>query len=292
MGAADIVPGVSGGTIAFITNIYDELIESINSININSIKLLLKGNFKGFWTAVNGNFVLVLLLGIACSFLTLANVVHYLLNNHVELLWSFFFGLVLASIIYVGRKVEKWNGLKVIALLIGTGVAYYLTIQPPLGNSSESWYIFISGMIAICAMILPGISGSFILLILGSYITFITAIKDREIGTILVFGSGCIIGLLAFARVLKWMFNKYHDLTIAVLTGFLVGSLNKLWPWKENLQLLYTHSDGKKDYFQENVSPENFVGEPMILQCIITGLIGFGLIFGIEFIAKKLKVKS
>ncbi len=289
MGAADVVPGVSGGTIAFISGIYEELLNTISSVNLGALKTLKNEGIKAAWKAINGNFIVALFLGIGISVVSLAKLISYLLEEHPILLWSFFFGLVLASVFYVGRQVKEWSVGKVIGLLIGAAIAFYVTILPPLGNSEESWFIFVSGMIAICAMILPGISGSFILLILGAYEAVIGAIKDKDFVIIGIFGGGCVIGLLAFSRVLKWLFSKYHDLTVAILTGFLVGSLNKIWPWKVNGELLYTHSDGKQDFLQTNVLPNGVEGDPKILSAVLFFVLGAALIFGMEFVAKKLK---
>jgi len=289
MGAADVVPGVSGGTIAFISGIYEELLETINSVNIGALKTLKNEGMKAAWKSINGNFIVTLFLGIGISIASLAKLISYVLEAHPILIWSFFFGLVLASILYVGKQVKSWNAGSIVSLIIGTGLAFWITILPPLSSSNELWFIFVSGMIAICAMILPGISGSFILLLMGSYQTVLGAVKDKEFFTIAVFMLGAIMGLLSFSKILKWMFAKYHDLTIAVLTGFLIGSLNKLWPWKINKELLYTHSDGKKDFLQENVFPTDIVGEPQVMYAVAFCILGAGLIFGMEIVSKKMK---
>jgi len=289
MGAADVVPGVSGGTIAFISGIYEELLETINAINFGVFKTLKNNGIKAAWKSINGNFIVTLFLGIGISIASLAKLISYVLEAHPILIWSFFFGLVLASILYVGKQVKSWNAGSIVSLIIGTGLAFWITILPPLSSSNELWFIFVSGMIAICAMILPGISGSFILLLMGSYQTVLVAVKDKEFYTIVVFMLGAIMGLLSFSKVLKWMFAKYHDLTIAVLTGFLIGSLNKLWPWKINKELLYTHSDGKKDFLQENVFPTDIVGEPQVMYAVAFCILGAGLIFGMEIVSKKMK---
>ena len=255
MGAADVVPGVSGGTIAFISGIYEELLGTISSIKPSLLQTLFKQGIRAFWKEINGAFLAPLLCGIAISVLSLAKGISWMLENEPVLLWSFFFGLVLASIFLVGKQVKRWNVASIVAFILGAGFAFWITLLPPLAPSTSMWFLFISGAIAICAMILPGISGSFILLILGSYKVVIDAVKGLEIKEILIFGAGCIVGLLSFSRLLKWLFAKYQNTTIAILTGFLLGSLNKLWPWKENTQLLYTHSDGKQDFLQENISP-------------------------------------
>ena len=287
MGAADIVPGVSGGTIAFITGIYEELLESLSSLNFGTLKSLFIVGLAATWKKVNGNFLVALFAGILISIFSLAKAIKYFLEFHPHLLWSFFFGLLGASIIYVGKKIENWNLANIIGLIVGSGIAFYLTLLSPGSNIGDSWYIFVCGAIAICAMILPGISGSFILLLLGAYPTIITAVSDREFTTLGIFAAGCIIGLLVFSKVLNWMFKNHKDLTIAVLTGFLIGSMNKLWPWKENVELLYTHSDGREDWLQSNVVPRAFQSDPQILFAVLLAGFGFALIFLMERFASK-----
>ncbi len=258
MGAADVVPGVSGGTIAFITGIYEELIDTISGVDLSLLKTLKKEGLKAFWKQLNGNFIVALFLGIGISIISLAKVISYLLDTHPILVWSFFFGLVLASIHLVGKQVKKWNFATIVAFVIGAIIAFWITILPPMQQADANWYIFISGVIAICAMILPGISGSFILLLLGSYQTILNAIKEFDITKIVIFAGGCVVGLLSFSHLLKWMFKKFEDITIAVLAGFLLGSLNKLWPWKETLKT-YTNSHGKViPLEQNNISPSKF----------------------------------
>lgn len=242
MGAADVVPGVSGGTIAFITGIYEELIESINRINLEAIRILRKDGLAKAWQYINGWFFVPLFLGIGVSIISLAKGISWLLENQPVLLWSFFFGLVFASIFFVGKQVKKWGLSPALFFIIGAAIAYLVTIIPASGANDSLWYIFLSGSIAICAMILPGISGSFILVLLGSYSVVLNAIHEREISIILTFAAGAIIGLLSFARLLKVMFAKYHDITIALLSGFLLGSLNKIWPWKRVDEVMIKHA--------------------------------------------------
>jgi len=242
MGAADVVPGVSGGTIAFITGIYEELIESINRINLEALRTLRKEGFAKAWEYINGWFFVPLFLGIAVSIVSLAKGISWLLENQPVLLWSFFFGLVFASIFFVGKQVKQWGISPAVAFIIGAVIAYLVTILPASGSNDSLWYIFLSGSIAICAMILPGISGSFILVLLGSYSVVLNAIHERELSIIVTFGAGAILGLLSFARLLKVMFAKYHDLTIALLSGFLLGSLNKIWPWKRVDEIMIKHA--------------------------------------------------
>jgi putative membrane protein len=287
MGAADVVPGVSGGTIAFITGIYEELLNTINSVNLEALKKLKTEGLKGFWKHINGNFIVALFLGIGISVYKLAGLITHLMETQATLLWSFFFGLIIASIYLVGKKVAKWDISKIIGLIIGTGVAFYITLLAPMENPSELWFVFLSGAIAICAMILPGISGSFILLLLGSYELVLTSIKDLKLTIIAVFGAGCVVGLLSFSKVLSWMFKKHHDLTIAILTGFLIGSLNKIWPWKETISTRVNSHDEIVPFIQENVLPSNFDGDSQLILAIVMALVGLGLILVLEKVANK-----
>ncbi len=285
MGAADVVPGVSGGTIAFITGIYEELLNTINAVNLEALTKLKTEGVKGFWNHINGNFIVALFLGIGISVASLAKLITYLMENQAVLLWSFFFGLIISSIYLVGKKITKWSISKIIGLIIGTGIAFYITLLPPMENPNALWYVFLSGAIAICAMILPGISGSFILLLLGSYELVLTSIKDFKLTIIAVFASGCIVGLLSFSKLLSWMFKKHHDLTIAVLTGFLIGSLNKIWPWKETISTRINSHGEAVPFIQNNISPSNFNGEPQIIFAVVMAIIGLGLILVLEKVA-------
>jgi putative membrane protein len=293
MGAADVVPGVSGGTIAFITGIYEELINSIKSINGNAIKLLLSGKFAELWKAVNGNFLVSVMLGIFISILSLAKVLEYLLNNFPILVWSFFFGLIVASAIYVARTIEKWNATTTIAGLAGIAIAYLITIITPAEANTSYWFIFISGAIAICAMILPGISGSFILVLLGMYRFVLAAIGEFNIPVLAIFMFGALIGIISFSNVLSWLLKKYHYPTIAVLAGFMVGSLNKVWPWKEVTETIVDRHGELKPVAERNILPgvyEQITGnESFVLGAIVFVIVGFVLIFVVEGIGKRLQ---
>jgi len=287
MGAADVVPGVSGGTIAFISGIYEELLTSISSIKFSSIKLLKDKGFKVFWKTINGNFLLALVIGIFISILSLAKIISWLLENEPILVWSFFFGLVLASILFIGKQITKWTILSVVLFLIGAVIAYYITtLQPLVSENSSPLFLFIAGALAICAMILPGISGSFILVLLGAYKPVLDAIHDRDFKLLAILASGAIIGLLSFSKVLKWLFNHYKNLTLAVLTGFILGSLNKIWPWKETLTWR-TNSEGIKVPFNEqSISPFSFEGDAQFTMAIVLAIIGFAVIIILEQVAK------
>lgn len=288
MGAADVVPGVSGGTIAFISGIYEELLGSISNVNLKLFNTLKKEGLKAAWKQVNGNFLLSLFLGIFISVVTLAKAIKYLLENEPILLWSFFFGLVLASIIYVAKQITKWNFISVLLLLLSSFLAYYVTTLNPLVNENSSLlFLSLAGAIAICAMILPGISGAFILVLLGAYKTILTAVDDRDLKTIATVGLGAIVGLLSFSKILKWLFSNYKNYTLAALTGFIIGSLNKIWPWKETLTWR-TNSHGVKVPFnQVSVSPFSFEGDPQIPFAVLLALIGFLLILLMEKLAVK-----
>ena len=278
MGAADVVPGVSGGTIAFIVGIYEELINSIKSINGHSLKLLLSGKLAAFWKAVNANFLLSIIAGIGISVFSLAKIITYLLVTHPILVWSFFFGLVLASTWFVSKDIKHWNWKTILSFVAGSLMAFFITVATPAETPSNLLFIFLCGAIAICAMILPGISGSFILVLLGKYFYIMEAVKTLNISVILVFMGGAAIGITSFSRVLSFALGKFHDITIAVLAGFMLGSLNKVWPWKETIET-YTDSHGVvKPLVEANILPNQFVMEAI-------GLMIFGF-FLVYFIVK------
>jgi putative membrane protein len=286
MGAADVVPGVSGGTIAFISGIYEELISSINQVSLKSLKLLKTEGFASMWKSVNGNFLISLLLGIAISVITLAKIIRHLLETQPILIWSFFFGLVLASIFYVAKQIARWNFGAIFLLLLGAFIAYFITTLTPQNAAISYPYLFLSGALAICAMILPGISGSYILLLLGVYKPVLDAIHDKDFKVIGTLMLGAIVGLLSFSRLLKWLFDNYQNLTLAALTGFIIGSLNKIWPWKVIMQSEMI--DGKLKILQEkSISPMNFEGDNQIIYALILASIGFLFIIFLEKLAVK-----
>ena len=288
MGAADVVPGVSGGTIAFISGIYEELLGSISNVNLGLFKTLKNEGFKIAWKQLNGNFLLSLFIGIFISILSLAKAIKYLLENEPILLWSFFFGLVLASIIYIAKQISKWNFIIIIILTLGAFLAYYITtLNPLISENSSSLYVFFAGAIAICAMILPGISGSFILVLLGAYKPVLDALNDKDFKTIFTFIAGAIIGLLSFSKVLKWLFANYKNFTLAALTGFILGSLNKIWPWKETLTWRVNSHGIKVPFNQQSVTPFSFDGDPELSLAIVLAIVGFLLILLMEKLAVK-----
>jgi putative membrane protein len=289
MGAADVVPGVSGGTIAFISGIYEELIDTLNNINFSLLKHLKQEGIKSTWKKANGSFLIALLSGVFVSVISLAKGVEWLLEHQPILLWSFFFGLVLASIIYVGKQIKTTpSDIKIfLAMTIGTVVAYLITTLNPAETSDTNLFLFFAGALAICAMILPGISGAFILVIIGAYSPVLEALNNRDIKTILIIGAGAVIGLLSFSKLLKWLFEKYHRLTLAVITGFMIGSLNKIWPWKETLTFRTNSKGVQVPLNEKSISPFNFDGDPQLLQAITLMVFGILIILILEKISAK-----
>ena len=279
MGAADVVPGVSGGTIAFIVGIYDELINSIKSINGKSLKLLFTGQLSAFWKMINGSFLFSILLGIGISVFSLAKIITWLLVEHPILVWSFFFGLVLASTWFVAKDIKGWNWKTVLGFVIGVVVAFYITVATPAETPSYLWFIFVCGAIAICAMILPGISGSFILVLLGKYFFIMDAVKTLDLVVIAVFGAGAVIGITSFSRVLSYALKHVRNITLAVLSGFMLGSLNKVWPWKETV---ITHMDGHDLAIENNILPNAYVAEAVVLM-----IVGFFMVYFLEKLSMK-----
>lgn len=277
MGAADVVPGVSGGTIAFIVGIYEELINSIKSINTANLRLLFRGQFRSFWQGINANFLLSIVLGIGISIFSLAKIITYLLVNQPILVWAFFFGLVLASTWFVAKEIKQWKVKTVISFVIGSILAFYITIATPSETPTHPLFIFFCGAIAICAMILPGISGSFILVLLGKYFYIMEAVKTFRVSVMLTFVAGALIGITTFSRVLSFALRRFHDATIALLSGFMLGSLNKVWPWKETIET-YTDSHGVvKPLVEQNIAPN-----AQVIEAIALMVLGFVLVYALE----------
>jgi putative membrane protein len=291
MGAADVVPGVSGGTIAFISGIYEELIDSIKSINLSSLKTLLKQGIPAFWKQINGTFLIVLLLGIAVSLVSLAKVISYGLQEYPVMIWSFFFGMILSSTWFVAKKITKVDIPGAIAFIVGTAAAYYITVATPTQTPETWWFLFISGAIAICAMILPGISGSFILLLMGKYHYVLNAVKTFDIKTIVIFALGCVIGIISFAQVISWLFKKFHNATLALLTGFMVGSLNKVWPWKVVTEYRINSKGEMVPFLERSVTVREFemaTGETgSLLYALLFMALGLVLIIFFEKLASR-----
>ena len=283
MGAADVVPGVSGGTVAFIVGIYEELINSIKSINPTNLKLLFTFRIAAFWKAINANFLLALVSGIGISIFSLAKLITYLLENQPVLVWSFFFGVVLSSTYFVAKTITQWDWKTYLFFIIGTVGAYFITVATPTETPSNLFFIFLCGAIAICAMILPGISGSFILVLLGKYFYIMNAVKSLNILIMFVFVCGAFIGITSFSNVLSFLLRKYHNTTIATLAGFMLGSLNKVWPWKETIET-FTDSHGTiKPLVEENILPNSHLWEGL-------GLIVFGIV--LVYVLEKLSQKK
>ncbi len=306
MGAADVVPGVSGGTIAFISGIYQELIETIDRLDFGIIKVWKKEGFKKMFIHYNLGFLVSLFLGVFISILSLANLISYLLENHPVIVWSFFFGLVVASIIYIGKQIKKWSPIIIITAIIGVAVAYYITIATPAQAPDALYFFFLSGCIAIIAMILPGVSGSFILVLLGSYGIVLSSLTDFIDGVtsgnwevvktsflkVLLFIIGCVIGLKLFSKALKWMFAHKQEITSAILTGFMIGSLNKIWPWKNVLSTRTDRHGDEVPLLEKSVLPSSFEGEPLVMYAIVFSIIGFLAIFLLERLAVRKKINA
>lgn len=287
MGAADVVPGVSGGTIAFIVGIYDELINSIKSINLESLKLFFSGKWATFWKKINGNFLFFLLAGIGISVFSLAKLITWLLVNQPILVWSFFFGLVLASTWFVSKDIKEWKSWKTwVAFVIGAVVAFYITVATPAETPSNLLFIFLCGAIAICAMILPGISGSFILVLLGKYFFIMDAVKTLDVVVIAVFGAGVCIGITSFSHILSYALAHFRNITLAVLTGFMLGSLNKVWPWKEVVETFVDSHGEVKPLIETNILPNAHVPEAVVLM-----VVGFFLVYFLEKLSAKTPVR-
>jgi putative membrane protein len=291
MGAADAVPGVSGGTIAFITGIYEELIFSLKQCGVKALKVLFQEGLKSAWQYINGGFLLALFSGVIISILTVSGVVLYLLANHPILLWAFFFGLILAAVWSVIRHIDKWKIGITATFLIGTVSAFFITTISPTTIDTSPFIVFLSGMIAICAMILPGISGSFILLLLGMYSPMLTAVKEIQLVTLSIFASGCVAGLLSFSHILSWMFNHYKTMTLALLGGFMLGSLNKVWPWKQTIESAIDRHGKEIPLVQNNILPQTFETlhtQPAYMwYAIMLMILGMGMVIGLEKIGQK-----
>lgn len=291
MGAADIVPGVSGGTIAFITGIYFRLLEAINSVPGAVVTQLFRGDVKGFWWRCDGNFLVCLLAGVLVSVATLASAISYALETYPILIWSFFFGLILASVWHVGRQVRSVAPALLLPLCAGIVFAWWVTTLPA-GQVDPSGAVFLgAGALAICAMILPGISGSFILVIIGMYAPVLEAIGNLQAGLLLLFAMGCVVGLLSIARVITWAFHRYHDPVLALLTGCMIGALNKVWPWKETLSWR-TNSSGEQVALNEaSVSPYRYAEltglDPHVAFAVGMALAGFTLVLAVEWLGSR-----
>lgn len=291
MGAADAVPGVSGGTVAFISGIYEELIDSIRRITPSALPLIWQQGPSVFWQHINGTFLLVLLSGILGSLATLARLAIYLLEQHPTMLWAFFFGLIISSSLWMLGQIKQWNSRRVVALWLGATLSYLVTVLTPIETSTTSMTVFLAGSVAICAMILPGISGSFILLLLGLYGPIMSAIKGFDLQILMLFLAGCAAGLLSFSHLLAWMFRRYHDLTLALLTGVMIGSLNKIWPWKYTTHYRIDSKGDSVPLLQDNVLPADYSAltghDPLLWGAIGLMLLGGLLVYMLERVGAK-----
>ena len=284
MGAADVIPGVSGGTIAFITGIYDEFVGSIARVDAEAVRLLFKGKIKDFWNHINGTFLLSVVAGIGISVVALAGLMQMLLSDFPIQTWAFFFGLIVASSIFILRGIKGWKVREVLMVILGAILGVTVCTLSPTQTPDALWFIFISGAIAICAMILPGISGSFILLILGKYQYIMGAISGlvagddfgRNLAIIAVFLIGAVVGILGFSKFLHWLLARWNKETLIVLAGFIIGSLVKVWPWSN----------------AEALEQVERTGSMHIGGAIAFALIGFCLVTGIELAGKLLSKKK
>ncbi|MCW3149032.1 DUF368 domain-containing protein [Stutzerimonas stutzeri] len=290
MGAADVVPGVSGGTVAFITGIYDELLRSIAALPY-AVRPLVRGRLVEAWATANAGFLLTLLAGVLTSVFSLARLITYLLEQHPIPVWSFFFGLILVSVHLVAKEIQRRNLSRGVSFVLGVAFAYWITVAAPMQWGTDSLSLFFAGAIAICAMILPGISGSFILVLLGLYPAVLGAVRSMDIGVLLVFAGGCALGLLSFAKLLSWTLRKWRDLTLAFLTGLMLGSLNKVWPWKETLTWR-TNSHGERTpLLEQNLLPGAYGDltgqDPQLLLAILLAVAGIVVVLGLEWFATR-----
>jgi putative membrane protein len=296
MGVADVIPGVSGGTIAFISGIYEELIGSIKSIDADAFKLLGQLQIKAFWKKINGSFLICVLGGIVTSLVSLAKLMTYLLEHHPIPVWSFFFGLILVSAPFIMRDIKKWNFATVLSGIVGIVIAYLITVISPTETPTNLPFIFFCGALAICAMILPGISGAFILLLIGKYEYMIKALIGLDIPVILVFVTGCFLGLLGFSRFLSWILTHYRFPTLALLAGFMIGSLNKVWPWKEITAFRLNSEGVQVPALDQSIVPWQYLDktgqDPKLFQAILFVALGVFLVVAIEKIAAMLKSKQ
>ena len=309
MGAADVIPGVSGGTIAFMTGIYEDLVGSINAINMTAVRLLFTGKFRQFWKHINGNFLFSLIAGILLSILSLAKLMQYLLNHQPIQTWAFFFGLIVASSIFILRGIKGWKAKDFVMLVLGIVLGVVVCTLSPTETPDGLWFILICGAVAICAMILPGISGSFILLILGKYEYLMGKIADivsgkgeiMDIVILITFALGALIGIIAFSKFLHWLLSKYHRPTLLVLAGFIIGSLVKVWPWSNRLDIVCSQfpeaaallEATPMDEALQDGLVETFYArtDPHIAGAIAFALTGLALVFIIEAASKIIQKK-
>lgn len=295
MGIADAVPGVSGGTIAFITGIYEELLHSLNEIDRDAFRLLTQFKLAEWWKKINGNFLLTVLAGVITSLLVLVNIIFNLIVYYPILISSFFFGVIFASVALVLKEIKTWGHKPIIAFMASAVAGYFLTILSPIDTPGTYWFVFICGALAVCSMILPGISGAFILVLLGKYQFMINSLVEFNMSIIFVFATGGLLGLLGVARIITWILDHYHHVTVAVVAGFILGSLNKVWPWRKGLEYATTHMGEQIAVFDKSILPWNFLSEtgrdPQLFQAILVMALGVCIVIVTERIATRLKLK-
>ncbi len=285
MGSADVVPGVSGGTIAFITGIYEALIDAINAVNTQFIGRLLRLQWRAAFADFPWQFLLALGIGLAAAIFTMAHFLSWALEHYATLVWGFFFGLILGSIFLVRKQVRRWTPATVLILVAFAVAMFWLVGVTPAEMPHTPIFLFFSGALAICAMILPGISGAFILVLLGQYRYVLEAVVNRDIATIFFVMAGAVFGLLGFARLLKWLFKHYHDLTVAALIGLMIGSLRKIWPWKEVVSTQVKPDGTVVPLVEANILPNSSAGE--LLAVIALAMLALALVVGIEALATR-----
>jgi len=274
MGASDVVPGVSGGTMAFILGIYEELIDAIKSFDLKSLQFFVTMKFRLLLGRISWQFLLAVGIGILAAIFTLSGLLSWLLQNRPVFIWSFFLGLILASVLSVSRRVEAWRILTWLCLVGGTLGSYFLVGLVPVSTPNDYWFLFLCGAVAICAMILPGISGSYILVLLGKYQYVLDAVNHRDFLVLGLVAAGACVGIIAFSRILGWLLKNYHDLMVATLTGLMIGSLRKIWPWKETLESVVDSHGQMVPLVQSNILPGQWNGEVLAaLSLMVAGLL-------------------
>lgn len=290
MGAVDVVPGFSGGTVALILGIYDRLLVSLAALP-QALLLFVRGRIREAWEACNATFLMLMMLGILTSVFTLAKAISYLMATEPVLLWSFFFGLVLVSVWLVAREVGQWRWPCLLGFAVGLAGAIWVTTAAPMHLQADPLTLFLAGAIAISAMILPGVSGSFMLVLMGLYPVVLGALKNLDFAILAVFGAGCLVGLMSFAKLLSWLLSRLRDLTLALLAGVILGSLGKVWPWKHTLSW-QTNSRGESfPLLQENLLPERFAlvtgQDPQLLLAVSLSMLAIVLVLGIEWYGRR-----
>lgn len=292
MGAANVIPGVSGGTIALITGVFERLINAIKSFDLKAVKLIFSGKIKEFVQHTDLYFLMALFLGVGISIISLAKLLEVLFQNYQVLVWSYFFGLILASVYYVGKTISRWTTPVILLFIAGFALAVAFTIMSPAKENNSIWFNFMAGIVAACSMILPGLSGSFVLLLMGSYrLIMIEAVSNFDFTILIPVGMGAVVGIIAFSHFLSWVFKKYKDQMISLLTGFILGSLAIIWPWKTVIETYRDRHDVVRPLITENVMPATYEAvnqaNPFIFVAIICIICGIVSIVAIELAAKK-----